>query len=193
MTPPAHDQPAPPDIEPLRESQERFVALWGQMGSNWGIPRTMAEVHALLFVVGTPLNMDTVMDRLGISRGNASMTLRKLADWGLVTRTHRRGDRKEYYEAEQDIWKMFRTIIRERKKKELDPLLEELHHCRDLTRTPEVERRIGPEADSIEAHNRRLDDLLEFMHIMESISQRFISPSGKGLELAARLLSQRAS
>ena len=117
----------------LAQAREEFISLWGQMGSKWGIPRTMAEVHALLFIEGRPLNTDEVMDRLHISRGNASMTLRSLVEWGIVQRAHMPGDRKEYFTAEQDVWKLFRTIVRERKKREIDPLLEALHECRQRT------------------------------------------------------------
>jgi DNA-binding transcriptional regulator GbsR (MarR family) len=173
----------------LREVQERFVALWGQMGSSWGIPRTMAEVHALLFVAGHPMNTDEVMSALQISRGNASMTLRALLDWGIVSRVHRRGDRKEYFQAEQDVWKLFRTILRERKKREIDPLLEELHACRAATDLVD-KHKIGPTSDETEAFNARLDRMLEFMSLVDAISQRFISPSGEGLETAAKLLAK---
>src|SRR5258708_37063739 len=94
----------------LRAAQDRFVAVWGQMGAAWGISRTMAEVHALLFISGVPLNTDEIMERLQVSRGNASMSLRALADWGVVARGHRRGDRKEYFVAEREGWSMFRAI-----------------------------------------------------------------------------------
>jgi DNA-binding transcriptional regulator GbsR (MarR family) len=173
----------------LLEARERFVSLWGQMGSNWGIPRTMAQVHALLFITGEPMNTDEVMSGLGISRGNASMTLRRLVDWGIVSRVHRRGERKEYYLAEQDVWKLFRTIISERKKREIDPLLDALHACRETTAVAGG-RRIGPDATSVTSHNERLDRLIEFMHVVDSISRRFVSPTGKGLEMAAKLLGR---
>jgi DNA-binding transcriptional regulator GbsR (MarR family) len=173
----------------LGEARERFIALWGQMGSNWGIPRTMAQVHALLFIVGEPLNTDEVMEGLGISRGNASMTLRRLVDWGIVSRVHRRGDRKEYFLAEQDVWKLFRTILAQRKKQEIDPLLEALEECRQTTE-PAGERKVDAEAAALTAHNDRLDDLITFMRIADSISKRFISPTGEGLELAAKLLDR---
>src|SRR5688500_3727219 len=144
----------------LREAREQFVALWGQMASNWGIPRTMAEVHALLFIAGEPLNTDDVMESLGISRGNASMTLKALQEWGIISRVHMRGDRKEYVQAEQDVWKLFRTILRERKKREIDPMLEALRACRELTSTTPSAgggRKIGPTAGAVEQHNARLD------------------------------------
>ena len=184
------DQAMPPAADgELQAARERFVSLWGKMGSSWGIPRTMAEVHALLFIVGRPMNTDEVMAGLGISRGNASMTLRSLVEWGIVSRSRRRGDRKEYFESEQDVWKLFRTILRERKKREIDPLLEALHSCRDAAR-PEGERKIGPEAGEAEALVERLDRMLEFMHMVNAISQRFIGPDGEGLEIAAKLLGR---
>src|SRR5688572_13252609 len=173
----------------LREARDRFIALWGQMASNWGIPRTMAEVHAVLFIAGEPMNTDDVMQALGISRGNASMTLRSLQEWGIVSRAHIRGDRKEYFQAEQDIWKLFRTILRERKKREIDPLLEALRECRDLTATTQSTRKIGPEGVVVQAHNVRLDSMLAFIEMIDSISQRLIA-SGKGLEIAAKLLAR---
>jgi DNA-binding transcriptional regulator GbsR (MarR family) len=178
-------------VEPqaLREAQDQFISIWAQMGSTWGIPRTMAEVHALLFVAGRPMNTDEVMQRLRVSRGNASMTLRALVDWGIVTRTHVRGDRKEYFEAEQDVWKLFRTIIRERKKREVDPLLEALRECRLRTDAPPT-RKLNPGAAAIEAHNRRLDDMLAFMTTVHRISERFTGPAGKGLQVAAKLLGR---
>lgn len=172
----------------LALAREQFISLWGQMGSKWGIPRTMAEVHALLFVEGRPLSAEEVMERLRISRGNASMTLRALLDWDIVRRTHVAGDRKEYFEAEQDVWKLFRTIVRERKKREIDPLLEALHECRD--RTAGVRAGAGVDEKSIAEHNERLDRMLEFMRLFDDLGRRFVSPMGKGLEVAARLLAR---
>ncbi len=159
------------------------------MGSSWGIPRTMAEVHALLYITSRPMNTDEIMERLGISRGNASMSLRSLVEWGIIYREHVRGDRKEYFTAEQDVWKLFRTVLRERKKREIDPVIESLHACRDLT-SPTVDRAAGPDLRSLKRHNDRLDRLIEFMHLIEFISHRFISPSGQGLQKAAKLLSK---
>jgi DNA-binding transcriptional regulator GbsR (MarR family) len=178
----------------LREARDRFIALWGQMAANWGIPRTMAEVHALLYIAGEPMNTDDVMQDLGISRGNASMTLRDLEQWGIVSRVHIRGDRKEYFKAEQDVWKLFRTILRERKKREIDPMVEALRACRDMTSAKSASpssggRKIGPHAAAVQAHNARLDDMLRFIEMINGISQRLVD-SGKGLEIAAKLLSK---
>lgn len=174
----------------LREAQDRFIAAWGQMGGTWGISRTMAEVHALLFITGEPLCTDDVMERLQISRGNASMSLRALLDWGIVERTHKRGDRKEYFAAEQDVWAMFRAIVRERMKREVDPLLASLHEIRDAMRPGKGSG--APAADASEpvaGHTRRLDDLLAFLGVLEALSQQFAAPSGRGLQAAASVLT----
>ncbi|MDX2116460.1 MAG: hypothetical protein SFZ24_12695 [Planctomycetota bacterium] len=119
--------------DPVIQAQDRFIAAWGQMGGAWGISRTMAEVFALLYISAQPLCTDDVMERLQISRGNASMSLRALQEWGICTRVHRRGDRKEYFESEHDVWTIFKTIARERKKRELDPVVAALYEIRDLT------------------------------------------------------------
>jgi HTH-type transcriptional regulator, glycine betaine synthesis regulator len=172
----------------MTEAGNPFIALWAQMASNWGIPRTMAEVHALLYIAGQPLNTDDVMAALGISRGSASMTLKALQEWGIVSRIHLRGDRKEYFQAEQDVWKLFRIILRERKKREIDPLLESLRDLRSSTGKTSA-LRAGKAAAPIHAMNERLDSMLEFIEMIDSISQRLIA-SGKGLELAAKLLAK---
>lgn len=189
MAPPA-DRPAsagPPDpAAEIREAQDRFVAAWGQMGSAWGISRTQAEVHALLYISGEPMSAEELMERLQISRGNASMSVRALLEWGIVSRTHRRGDRREYYLAEADVWTMFRAILRERMKREVDPLLAQLYEIRDMTE-PRSKRGAGPEVAS---HNRRLDEVLGVLNTIEKLSQSFVSPSGRGLRVAASVLSK---
>lgn len=190
MSPALTPDPVPtpsPIPETVRAAQDRFVATWGQMGAAWGISRTMAEVHALLYIVAEPLNTDEIMDRLQISRGNASMSIRALLDWGVVTRTHRRGDRKEYYQAESDVWTMFRVVVRERMKREVDPMLASLHEIRDLT------AQAGSDAAAraaIEDHHRRLDAMIDFFETVDKLAQRFVSPAGRGLQIAANVLTR---
>lgn len=181
----------------LHRARERFINLWGEMGSNWGVPRTMAEVHALLYIVGKPLNTDVVMNALGISRGSASTTLRSLVQWGIIRRIHVRGDRKEYFQAEQDVWKLFRVILRERKKREVDPLLDSLRACRELTEQSEpAPPKIDPVESQRRAHNDRLDGMIDFVAMIDVIAEQLITPASSetsspaGLELAARLLEQ---
>jgi DNA-binding transcriptional regulator GbsR (MarR family) len=113
----------------LAEAKAKFIADWGRFGTNWGINRTMAQIHALLLVSPDALSAEEVMGQLAISRGNANMNLRELIDWGLVQKVIVPGERKEFFTAEKDIWKVARQIVKERKKRELDqmvPVLEEL-------------------------------------------------------------------
>lgn len=184
---PAADPASIATLQTLAAAQDRFIATWGQMGSAWGISRTMAEVHALLYIAGAPLNTDDVMDRLQISRGNASMSLRALVEWGLVARIHKRGDRKEYFQAEADVWTMFRTIVRERMKREMEPVLASLYEIRDMTGEARLDTTVAP---AIEAHNERLDAMVDTIETIDKLSQRFVSPSGVGLKLAASALSK---
>ncbi len=178
----------------LREAQDRFIASWGRMGSAWGISRTMAEVHALLYVTGEPMNTDEIMDRLAISRGNVSMSVRALLDWGVIQKTHKRGDRKDYFRAEQDVWAMLRAIARERIKREVDPLLQSLEEIRALT---PATARTAPE--SLQALNQRLDAVAECFELLSVLSQKFAGPTGPaggrgaggaGLKAAAKLLAK---
>lgn len=106
----------------LEEAKLRFVEAWGTLGTNWGINRTMAQIHALLLVSDEPLTTDDLMDKLDISRGNANMNVRALIDWGLAERRTKLGERVEYFTGEKDIWKVAVRIIRERRKREIDPL-----------------------------------------------------------------------
>src|SRR5215210_3683503 len=126
---------AAPVLDPtqqLRVVQDTFIRRWGEMGQVWGINRTMAEIHALLYIVGQPQCTDDVMERLHISRGNASMSLRALCDWGIVRRMHRRGERREYFETLSDVWEMFSIIAAERKRREMDPVLETIKQCQRM-------------------------------------------------------------
>jgi DNA-binding transcriptional regulator GbsR (MarR family) len=110
----------------LERVRERFILHWGEMGSLWGINRTMAQIHALLFISPEPLSANEIMEELQISRGNVSMGLRELIAWGIVNRVHVKGERREFYTTEKDVWKMFRIIARERKRREVDPTIDVL-------------------------------------------------------------------
>jgi DNA-binding transcriptional regulator GbsR (MarR family) len=107
----------------LAEAKQQFINNWGSLGTHWGINRTMAQIHALLMVSAQPLSQDDIMEQLNVSRGNVNMNIRDLIDWGLVDRQSIPGERKEYFTAEKDIWKVATQIIKERKKRELDPML----------------------------------------------------------------------
>src|SRR5712672_159469 len=123
--------PASGEAAQLAAARDEFVMQWGAIGSAWGINRTMAQIHALLIVSPRALTTDEVMEELQISRGNAHTNLRELVGWGLVRSVVRKGERKEYFEAEKDVWKMFCIIVRERKRREIRPAINVLKDCLD--------------------------------------------------------------
>ncbi|HEY7326831.1 MAG TPA: MarR family transcriptional regulator [Gemmataceae bacterium] len=171
----------------LDRVEEDFIGLWRSMSSLWGISPTMAEIHGLLFITGAALSMDDIMSRLSISRGNVSMNLSKLAEWGLVRRVHKRGDRRDYYESLSDVWEMFTLVAAQRKRREIDPILNTLRQCRDSL-SPQM---LGGSADNEHAadRRRRVNDLLSFLSLMDSLAQRFFE-SQRGLRAAVALLEQ---
>src|SRR5246127_5866823 len=115
----------------LERIEDEFVDLWNNMGSLWGISPTMARIHGLLYITGAALSMDDIMARLAISRGNVSMNLSRLVEWGLVRRVHKRGDRRDYYESLSDVWEMFTLVAAQRKRREMDPIITTLRHCKE--------------------------------------------------------------
>lgn len=110
----------------LAEAKQAFIEAWGRLGSEWGINRTMAQVHALLLITPEELTTEEIMEELKISRGNANMTLRDLMGWGLVEKKHKAGERKEYFYADKDVWNIARQVAKERRKRELEPVLKVL-------------------------------------------------------------------
>ena len=116
----------------LTEAKQQFISSWGAFGTHWGINRTMAQIHALLLISPDPLTQDDIMEELNISRGNTNMNIRELINWGLVDRMILPGERKEFFTAEKDIWKVVKQIVKERKKRELDPMLKLLDQLEDV-------------------------------------------------------------
>jgi DNA-binding transcriptional regulator GbsR (MarR family) len=107
----------------LAEAKQKFIESWGKLGSEWGINRTMAQVHALLLVTPGSLTTEEIMEALSISRGNVNMTVRDLISWGLVEKQLKTGERKEYFYADKDTWNIARQVAKERRKRELDPII----------------------------------------------------------------------
>lgn len=125
----------------LEEAKQQFVQSWGALATQWGINKTMAQIHALLLVTSDPLSQDELMEGLNISRGNVNMNIRELVNWGLVERVVVSGERKEFFSAEKDIWKVARLIIKERKKRELEPLMKIMDQLQEVEgdkRQPEL-------------------------------------------------------
>ena len=110
-------------------ARDKFVQLWGNMASSWGINKTMSQIHALLYAESEALHTDEIMSILDISRGNANMNLRRLLDWELIHKVQFEGDRKDYFSAETDVWKIVNTIIRERQQREIAPIHNRIEEC----------------------------------------------------------------
>ncbi len=119
----------------VEDAKDKFIQSWGMLGSQWGINRTMSQVHALLLISPDPLSADDIMGQLNISRGNTNMNVRALIDWGLVTKVFKPGERREYFEAEKDMWLITKQVISERKKRELEPMLKMLQQLSDISVT----------------------------------------------------------
>jgi DNA-binding transcriptional regulator GbsR (MarR family) len=151
----------------LTDLQERFVLHWGEMASAWGINRTMGQIHALLYISSEPLSMDDLMERLKISRGNASMNLRALEDWGIIQRVHFTGDRREYFRSLADAWDLFHTVVRERKRREFDPMVRSL-------RLFLAEAEAGPQEEGMVVYRERLGSLLELLDLLERACERLL-------------------
>jgi DNA-binding transcriptional regulator GbsR (MarR family) len=178
----------PPAVQQkLQTAQDLFIRRWGEMGQTWGINRTMAEIHALLYVVGDPLCTDDVMERLNISRGNASMSLRALCDWGIVHRVHKRGERREYFESLSDVWELFSMIVAERKRREMDPVLETIRQCGKMLDEESLGKQ-GAKIAAVQLTRQRLAGMEEFMEVSNKIFQQFIGNARSGLTRVVRVL-----
>jgi DNA-binding transcriptional regulator GbsR (MarR family) len=115
-----------PKLSPV---QQKFILHWGEMGTKWGINRTVAQIHALLFISEKPLNADELVETLGVARSNVSSSLKELQGWGIVRRVHVMGDKRDHFESMKDVWEMFRVVLDERKKREIDPTIAMLREC----------------------------------------------------------------
>lgn len=167
--------------------EQRFIELGGDMSSWWGVSRTMAEIHGLLFITGTPHSAEDIQDSLGISRGNVSMNIRTLVEWGLVRRVRKRGDRRDYYESLTDVWEMFTVLASQRKRREIDPIVKTLKQCRsDLA---SLEESTGKKDVTNPGHHvQRVEELLGFLLSVEKVAEHFFK-NNEGLREAMQLLA----
>ena len=113
----------------LTPVQQKFILHWGEMGTRWGINRTVAQVHALLFISPQPLNADDLVETLGVARSNVSTSLKELQGWGIVKMVHILGDKRDHFESLKDVWELFRVVLNERKRREIDPTTQMLNEC----------------------------------------------------------------
>ena len=159
----------------LNEARKRFVLHWGEMGTRWGINRTVAQVHALLHITSTPLTAEEITETLSVARSNVSTSIRELQVWGLVRPVHVLGDRRQHYETIKDVWEMFRIIIDQRKRREIDPTLDVLRQCI-------ADVRKGSTEDAYTAE--RLQEIYEFFSDVEALYtdiRKFPVPALRGL------------
>jgi DNA-binding transcriptional regulator GbsR (MarR family) len=152
------------DQQDLKAAMDEFVTQWGALGSTWGINRTMAQIHALLMVSTHPLTTDQVMEELQISRGNAHTNLKTLVDWGLVRGVAKKGERKELFEAEKDVWKIICIITRERRRREIEPALELLKKCAENTRKLK-------QTEAVVFHNQ-VRELAEYAELANAVMKK---------------------
>jgi len=195
---------------PTTEVQDRFVNEWGDLVTVWGLNKTMGQIHALLYITGQPMTADEIMDRLNISRGNVSMNLRALMSWGVVHRQHRKGDRKQYFVAEEDPWRWFKNVVRERRKREVEPIIEAfsdtialLPHApgangahepagEDAASWAEMRVRLEQMRDFVQVFNRGIDMFLRFSREdFNELMELLAATQEPGSELARLALAHR--
>ena len=165
----------------LTQAREEFVAQWGALGTQWGINRTMAQIHALLMTAPEPLSTDEVMEELQISRGNAHTNLKELVAWGLVRIVVRKGERREFFEGEKDVWTIFTIVARERKRREIDPALGVLRRCAEESK--------GIDTAEGRAFFEQMRQLEEFVEFASKMSDRISSMKhGFAVQMATKIL-----
>ncbi|MCC2546894.1 transcriptional regulator [Hymenobacter sp. BT175] len=152
----------------LDEAKRRFIEGWGTLGSAWGVSRTMAQVHALLLVSVGALSTEDIMDQLQISRGNANMNVRALMDWGIVRKELRPGERREFFSAEKDIYKVATLILKERRKRELEPLMRVLGEINQVEPSPTVS------AEEAAAFTQMMSSIQSFANLADRTASTLI-------------------
>jgi len=145
----------------IKEKKEKFVQSWGSIGSNWGINRTMAQIHALLLISPRPLSALEIKEDLKISVGNANMNIRALIDWGLVHKELIPGQRKEFFIAEKDMWEVIKRIIIQRKKKELEPILRLLNDITNVEETNQEAEEFSKIVKELKLYSNKVDSTLD--------------------------------
>ena len=148
----------------LSPVEQKFILHWGEMGTLWGINRTVAQIHALLYLAPQPLNAEQIAETLSVARSNVSTSLKELQGWGIVRVVHALGDRRDHFESTKDVWEMFRVVLDERKRREIDPTLAVLRSCvADLSK--------GRKAETYT--RERLKEMLEFFEQVTGLYQEF--------------------
>lgn len=165
----------------LKPVAKRFVLHWGEMGSKWGVNRTVSQIHALLFIAGRPMHAEEITETLGVARSNVSTSLKELQNWELIRTVHLMADRRDHFETTTDVWDLFRTVVRERKQREFDPTVAMLRECLE---DPDLAREETGTQD-------RIRETEQLMHTLSSWADEMLrlSPSTlvKVMKLGARI------
>ncbi|MET3117389.1 MULTISPECIES: GbsR/MarR family transcriptional regulator [unclassified Undibacterium] len=171
----------------LTPTMQKYILHWGEMGTRWGVNRTVAQIHALLFLCNKPLPAEDIADTLNVARSNVSNSLKELQSWGLVKITHVLDDRRDHFVALQDVWEIFRVISEERKRREIDPTLTVLRECAlEAENDPGLEAATKAKMDQVLAFLEMLTATYEdYKHLPPATLQRFLKMGGK----VARLIS----
>ena len=154
--------------EAYENALSQFILSWGEMASAWGINKTMAQIHALLYAEAEPLDTDSIMSRLDISRGSANMNLRNLIQWGLIHKVHFKGKRKDFYNAEQEVWSIVSIIIKERQQREITPILHNLDESLELL---ENEKELTQQETEFK---ERIENFRSFIEMFQRFTEAFL-------------------
>ena len=157
----------------LQKSIDHFTQSWGEIGFFWGINKVMGQLYALLFSSKEPLTLDDMCRQLRISRGNASMNIRALKEWGVIRKVRIKGDRKDYYELDEDIWKIIIHFVRERKKRELEPVLDTMNRSADLLRQNQ-KTMTADERKQAAVFLKRLESMIEISEGVNRMLEKFM-------------------
>jgi DNA-binding transcriptional regulator GbsR (MarR family) len=156
---------------------EKFILHWGEMGSRWGVNRTVAQVHALLYIIGKPMAADEITDTLGVARSNVSNSLKELQGWGLISVVHIMGDRRDHFETSKDVWALARTIFAERKHREFDPTVAFLRDCMTSSDLAKEDKEA----------QKRIADTLQFMETISIWGDEMLSLDPETLNKVMKL------
>lgn len=148
----------------LNEAKNKFIQAWGTLGSNWGINKAMAQIHALLLIATEPLSAEDIMQQLQMSRGNVNMNLRALMDWGIVKKDLKVGERREYFNTGKDVWELAKQVSRERRRREIEPIINVLQSIQTVS---------GDNKKAVAEFKKTTNDLLNFSLKVDSIIDKF--------------------
>src|SRR5688572_2579161 len=148
----------------LNDAKNKFIQAWGTLGSNWGINKAMAQIHAVLLLAAEPLSTEDIMQELQMSRGNVNMNLRALMDWGIVKKDPKVGERKEYFSTGKDVWELAKQVSRERRRREIEPILNVLQSVQTVS---------GDNKKAVAEFKKTTNDLLNFSLKVDSIIDKF--------------------